>query len=460
MPLMHGKSKKAFSHNVESEMHAGKPQDQSLAIAYSVKRKAGKKKMASGGTVESGSRDMNMAEGGMAKTQDPRDIGKGNIGMKEGIRFNESSSMKAPKRKYAEGGEINAKNERRPMPDNTYDDAKMASQNRGNKPAKNDNWLDQPTVEQAQRPSRTPLKHPKMVPQSVYSVRLRDEEDDLQSSAGTNEGPQRQPPEHDNEEGPDRQGPKVRDMEDEHSTHRKPYAKGGEVEQSDYRAAPNKYEDDLTDLPPSEDEGSMNARSHNETGEDRQGPDLMDTEKPHSAHDRMQRDNEHQSEDDYNPASGKHDTSMELAHDMDENDDRETSPDHEDSLVAAIMSKRRMAMQHSDSDIDEQMYMARGGEILEDSPDIHSHGSMDTHEDEDQADLSRNADEDANEEDQASFDALRKENYSETPGLDELDSPMDSAQSGDEEESDSENEHDMISSIRSKMNRQRQFKSR
>jgi hypothetical protein len=48
MPLLKGKSEKAFKHNVEAEMHAGKPQKQSLAIAYSMKRK-GKKKMAGGG---------------------------------------------------------------------------------------------------------------------------------------------------------------------------------------------------------------------------------------------------------------------------------------------------------------------------------------------------------------------------------------------------------------------------
>lgn len=51
VPLVQGKSKKAFSENVSREMHAGKPQDQSLAIAYSVKRKNAKKKMAYGGKV-------------------------------------------------------------------------------------------------------------------------------------------------------------------------------------------------------------------------------------------------------------------------------------------------------------------------------------------------------------------------------------------------------------------------
>jgi primosomal protein N' len=40
MPLFKGKSQKAFSKNVATEMDAGKPQKQALAIAYNMKRKA------------------------------------------------------------------------------------------------------------------------------------------------------------------------------------------------------------------------------------------------------------------------------------------------------------------------------------------------------------------------------------------------------------------------------------
>src|SRR5437762_8457564 len=39
MPLQSGKSKKAFSANVEAEIAAGKPQKQAVAIAYAVKRR-------------------------------------------------------------------------------------------------------------------------------------------------------------------------------------------------------------------------------------------------------------------------------------------------------------------------------------------------------------------------------------------------------------------------------------
>ena len=44
MPLVKSPSKKAFRANIKAEIKAGKPKKQSLAIAYSVKRKAMGKK--------------------------------------------------------------------------------------------------------------------------------------------------------------------------------------------------------------------------------------------------------------------------------------------------------------------------------------------------------------------------------------------------------------------------------
>jgi hypothetical protein len=44
MPLKSGKSKKAFSENVKTEIKAGKPQKQAVAIAYSEQRRTSKKK--------------------------------------------------------------------------------------------------------------------------------------------------------------------------------------------------------------------------------------------------------------------------------------------------------------------------------------------------------------------------------------------------------------------------------
>lgn len=48
MPLMRGKSKNAFEHNIKAEMDAGKPMKQSLAIAYATKRR---NKKAMGGRI-------------------------------------------------------------------------------------------------------------------------------------------------------------------------------------------------------------------------------------------------------------------------------------------------------------------------------------------------------------------------------------------------------------------------
>lgn len=41
MPLNKGKSKKAVSQNIKTEMAAGKPQKQAVAIALNTARKAG-----------------------------------------------------------------------------------------------------------------------------------------------------------------------------------------------------------------------------------------------------------------------------------------------------------------------------------------------------------------------------------------------------------------------------------
>lgn len=44
MPLKKSKSKKAFKENIRAEVNAGKPVKQAVAIAYSEKRQAAKRK--------------------------------------------------------------------------------------------------------------------------------------------------------------------------------------------------------------------------------------------------------------------------------------------------------------------------------------------------------------------------------------------------------------------------------
>jgi len=411
---MQGRSKKAFSKNVATEMNAGKPQDQSLAIAYSVKKK----------------------------------------------------NKKSPK-KMAEGGDVSASNEKRPMPDNGYDDAHQIARNSAKKALHESDMTDNPTIKQAQsNDSRRimPIKRPKMVPTNAFSTRLYDEEGSLQDSASP--GPYgKQPPKHDDEMDADKSGDEISDMAAQHNNRRAPYNKAIEDQYSqDMAAAEMKMADggsvsmrpddsgiqerersDEASLmsmeDPSEDEGMSDARSRDEMGQDRQGPEVPDMEdehstdrKPYAGGGRIGDSKANMHEETYtNPADDRH--SMD---DSETQPEPESSDDHEQSLHAAVMAKRARMHAEIDSgahDEDDAVMMAEGGEV----------------------DLSRNADEDPNMEDQMSFDALKKENYSETPGLDDLDSPMDSAQHGDEEERDAEDEHDMVSSVRRKMAMKRQF---
>lgn len=120
MPLKHSPSKKAFSENVRTEMEHGKPQDQSLAIAYSVQRKAKKKKM-------------------------------------------------------AEGGAISASNEKRPMPEDLHDDKHDAEETKKPHPKAQ-------MAGERSRPKLEPIKHPGMVPSDAFSARLYDREGHLQES--------------------------------------------------------------------------------------------------------------------------------------------------------------------------------------------------------------------------------------------------------------------------------------
>lgn len=78
MPLIPGKSKKAFSHNIKAEIDAGKPQEQAVAIAYSEKRKAEHIQMSHGGDIEDCSSCQTYSEGGGIKgVHSPDSLGQG-----------------------------------------------------------------------------------------------------------------------------------------------------------------------------------------------------------------------------------------------------------------------------------------------------------------------------------------------------------------------------------------------
>lgn len=163
MPLIKGKSKKDFSKNVATEMDAGKPQKQSLAIAYSIKRKNAKK-MYEGGRVSADTaatdRDETMLQGhtspgrqelrandeshsdidmartdrDMAMDHDDREMsGPAQDARKEGRSAIDDASdareMNMMRKRYAEGGAVSAMKENYTDIDDARDnyDLRMAS---------------------------------------------------------------------------------------------------------------------------------------------------------------------------------------------------------------------------------------------------------------------------------------------------------------------------------------------
>jgi hypothetical protein len=139
MPLIHSKRPAAFKKNIETEMRAGKPQKQAVAIAYSEKREAehkydggpcmacggGVHKYAEGGDVFSPAKmDSHKAEKGVHHTHtrfDKLDKGQSRAGsfVQHGLdkdakavhehKLGELREMKgADRRNLAEGGEVDA----------------------------------------------------------------------------------------------------------------------------------------------------------------------------------------------------------------------------------------------------------------------------------------------------------------------------------------------------------------
>jgi hypothetical protein len=261
------------------------------------------------------------------------------------------------------------------------------------------------------------------------------------------------------------------------------YAKGGIIEESDKNShninmrtsmepkddTEEMYEredqnDHMLEDAPSEDEGLMHADDLDEMDQDGHGDAVPDMEEPHNKYEDKV----------YGYADGG-----EIDHSA---DDSEMQPEDEEimerhnSIAAAIMAKKAKEKElDSDSDDDKEVLGKRDGlftfprtkkEAKMSQPDIeemqrlYNGGEIKSHDsiysdDSDMADMSRNHDEDANEEDQLSFNALRKENYN-SSNLDKS-QPRNSNLIGDSEEEDSENKHDMISAIRAKMRKQRQF---
>ncbi len=304
------------------------------------------------------------------------------------------------KKKMAKGGKVNesAASEHRPMPEEKDKDSQEVSENSSKKPIIGGDWDQNPMIK---RPKTQPIKHPSMAQSPVFKVKLRDQEDHLEAKMPP-ASPKEQPPKEDNEIDAKKSGPSVPAL------HMKKMAKGGMINEE---VSMHEAEEDHVQHP-----------AYLEDDNDQMRPSKEEIMTDHFAEGGM-------------------------AHD-------EIEEEKYDSIAAAIMAKRdRMHAMIDSGALDEdraaEHHFAEGGKI-NGRDSIYSDESS-------QVDLKRNAEEDANMEDQTSFNAMRKENYSESAGLSKLDQPHDSNLMGDSREESEEDKHDMIAKIRSKMNVKRQF---
>lgn len=142
MPLINKGSKSAFSKNVATEMDNGKPQNQSLAIAYSMKSKAKKKKMAEGGIVRTETASQSGTEGHqsplagktntdnmgarhtkpMASTMAPNWIQDGRVvTMADGGMVDDIMKKRRQAKAMAEGGMVDLEENGEEMPNSYYE---------------------------------------------------------------------------------------------------------------------------------------------------------------------------------------------------------------------------------------------------------------------------------------------------------------------------------------------------
>jgi hypothetical protein len=282
----------------------------------------------------------------------------------------------------AEGGEVTAASEKRPMPSQTANDSRMVKMNSGDKAPMMDGWTDRPDMVSQKAKKLQPIKHPAMPALPGARVRRSDSLEEMM-------------------------------REDE--------ARLMEMEPASPKEEPKKAYDEMDAASEGPSTPSLKMKKMAEGGRINEVVSIKDADEDMepAVHDPM--DSEMSDE------HAMDDHMQMLAEGGSASDEDEM--EHAASIAAAIMAKRKM--------------MARGGAIL-------SEDSMES-DDSDQADLSRNAEEDANMEDKASFDALRKETYSESDTLSKMDQPEDSNEHSPEHGKEDVDDADIVSAIRRKM---------
>lgn len=427
MPLMNSPSKKAMSKNIETEMKAGKPQKQSIAIAYSIQKKNKRKKMADGGETQQNPK----LEESKKQPTDSEKTRVEQFGDQLAVAFGQK------KKKMADGGkvEISAKDEDRPMPDESHADRGSQSRNSGNKPSKNDDWEDKSTIEQAQRPSPTKLSQPKPMGSDSFSKRdktMRDQEEDFIDSTPP-ESDRAQPQSRYDEEGPNRQGPEVSDMQKQHNNKRSAYEKQVEHEYAqDIASAEMKKAQKLAYggpvMEPKDSGIELSERDDESDMQSRLSPASPSTQPP-SKYDEEDADSfgnpVPDMERQHNNGRPPYYKGGNIEREMMDQPEPEADEEKHTSIAAAIMAKRKK--------------MFDGGRV-----------------DDDMVDIDQNGEEEPNRYYHQNEDYVLKENYDKD--MDGVSQPMDSNEQNDVLDDEDENNRDMISKIQQKIRSKRNVK--
>lgn len=332
------------------------------------------------------------------------------------------------KKKMAKGGEISAKTESRPMPDQRHQDAMEIMHNSGYKAPVQDSMTSRPDIKQSTKGMKTtPIKHPRMVPSDAFSTKLRSEEDDLQMMAdggdikgvhspaysGRNEGQSKAGI---NAEGHSETGSylnkkaakrehkrvlnEIRSMPDPKL---KGLAEGGSVDKSISRGEGYKTIHDV----------DGNQRKVFKDVEPERYAKIHEDDKKRHLYFEGGTVSEEASEDDMT----EHPAGLESDNDEMGLPEDEFMASHfaDGGLCDAVMKRK----------------YADGGQV----------------------DLAANAEEGPSDLDDINEDAAMKENYSESAGLDELTQPTDSNEHG--HTLSDEDAHDLVNTIRAKLNKSR-----
>lgn len=420
MPLMQSKSKKALSKNIETEMNSGKPQNQAIAIAYDIKRKnSRKKKMAEGGIlkkiqdwVEDTGYDSNKEKSNEYVNRDlnPEKAKafvkgfEGNSQYSKGGEVMKKSFKKMPK--MAESSVIKAR-----LLDDEDKYAEGGEVDRLHQGAQEARKYDSQKEEKGVHTPRFPYPHNKESMGESRAGYIAKSDGGVQSNTG-----KKLSREDMLNDAKKEHSKKLEEMRSMPKPKLKGLAEGGKVSKEDMYAEVISHQDKAMDAEEKRDEGMV--RRHDKTiEEDRarhlaSNPDKM----KHHNEAEMHRANFEKSYKKYKKMA----EGGSIEQEMDMQPEEEAEMERHDSIAAAIMAKRRK--------------MAEGGQV----------------------DLDENSMEQPNEFYHQNEDVVLKENYD--SDMQDMTQPMDSNEMGAQSEEDEENKHDMISTIRSRMNRNRQFK--